>query len=167
MTSPNKEPSKRLFVGSIPYRFTEGQLLELFVPYGRVISLKIMHTPWGKSRGLGFVEYDSLESAIEAKTKMHNYKLGDMSIIVDYAQTDPALTPEGQERHQQAVARHPQKFNKFEQKSPTSSSFVPKARPVRKALSPANFEHQRQSVFDSRTHHAGIGKKFASRTKKK
>ncbi|MCX6726377.1 MAG: RNA-binding protein [Candidatus Shapirobacteria bacterium] len=166
MTSPIKTPSKRLFVGSIPYRFTEGQLLELFVPFGRVISLKIMHTPWGKSRGLGFVEYDTLDSAIEAKTKMHNYLLGDLSIIVDYAQEDPAKTPEGLARHDEAVARHPQKFKKYEPKIISKAS-IPRTRPVRPALTPANFEHQRQSVFDSRTHHAGIGKKFALRSRQK
>ena len=65
----NRPVSKRLFVGSIPFRFTEGELLSLFVPFGKVISLKIMHNRWGKSRGLGFVEFENLDSAIAAKEK--------------------------------------------------------------------------------------------------
>ena len=31
----NRPVSKRLFVGSIPFRFTEGELLSLFVPFGK------------------------------------------------------------------------------------------------------------------------------------
>jgi RNA recognition motif-containing protein len=168
-------PTKRLFVGSLPYSMTEGQLLELFVQFGRIVSLKIMHTPWGKSRGLGFVEFETLDQAIEAKTKMHNYALTDRSIIVDYAQEDPAKTREGQERHQQAVARRPQKFQSFEPTAhlPHPDSDQKDSRPPHKeykhsfSKSPENFEHKRQSVYDAKHHHAGVGKKFASRRKSK
>lgn len=161
-------PTKRLFVGSLPYSMTEGQLLELFVPFGRIISLKIMHTPWGKSRGLGFVEFETLDQAVEAKTKMHNYALQDRSIIVDYAQVDPAKTREGQERHQQAVARRPEKFKSFEPdiNLPHPDSDQKKYKHSF-SKSPENFEHQRQSIYDARHHHASVGKKFSSRTKKK
>ena len=38
---------------------------------------------------------------------------------------------------------------------------------IKKFNSPKNFEHQRQSVFESRFHHARVGAKFASRNKKK
>ena len=103
----NKPVSKRLFVGSLPYRFTEGELLDLFIPEGKIISLRIMHNRWGKSRGMGYIEYENLDDAIRAKEKYHNFYLGDRSIIVDYAQPDPFLTPEGQARHQQALEKHP------------------------------------------------------------
>lgn len=105
----NKPVSKRLFIGSLPYRYTEGELLTLFIPYGKIISLKIMHNRWGKSRGMGYVEYENLDDAIRAKQELHNYHLMDRSIIVDYAQPDPFLTPEGQARHQEALQRHPQR----------------------------------------------------------
>ena len=85
----NKPVSKRLFVGSLPYRFTEGELLDLFIPEGKIISLRILHNRWGKSRGMGYIEYENLDDAIRAKNKYHNFYLGDRSIIVDYAQPDP------------------------------------------------------------------------------
>ncbi|MPM85015.1 hypothetical protein SDC9_132092 [bioreactor metagenome] len=107
----NKPVSKRLFIGSLPYRFTEGELLSLFIPYGKIISIRIMHTRWGKSRGLGYIEYENLDDAIKAKKELHNHKLEDRSIIVDYAQPDPFLTPEGQARHEEALSRRRQKFN--------------------------------------------------------
>ncbi len=103
----SKPVSKRLFVGSLPYRFTEGELLDIFISEGKIISLKIMHNRWGKSRGMGYVEYENLNDAIRAKEKYHNFFLGDRSIIVDYAQPDPFLTPEGQARHEQALEKHP------------------------------------------------------------
>jgi RNA recognition motif-containing protein len=105
--SENKPVSKRLFIGSLPYRFTEGELLSLFVPYGKIVAIRIMHNRWGKSRGLGYVEYENLSDAIRAKEKFHNFHLGDRSIIVDYAQPDPFLTPEGKARHEEALAKHP------------------------------------------------------------
>jgi RNA recognition motif-containing protein len=103
----NKPVSKRLFIGSLPYRFTEGELLDLFISEGKIISVRIMHNRWGKSRGMGYIEYENLNDAIRAKEKYHNFHLGDRSIIVDYAQPDPFLTPEGKARHEEALAKHP------------------------------------------------------------
>jgi len=103
----NKPVSKRLFIGSLPYRFTEGELLSLFIPYGKIISIRIMHNRWGKSRGLGYIEFENIDDAISAKNELHNHQLEDRSIIVDYAQPDPFLTPEGQARHEEALQKHP------------------------------------------------------------
>ena len=103
----NKPVSKRLFIGSLPYRFTEGELLSLFVAEGKIISVRIMHNQWGKSRGLGFVEFENIDDAIRAKEKYHNYLIGDRTIIVDYAEADPFLTEEGRARHEESLERHP------------------------------------------------------------
>jgi len=102
-----KPVSKRLFIGSLPYHFTEGELLSLFIAEGKIISVRIMHNQWGKSRGIGFVEFENLDDAIRAKTKFHNYYIGDRTIIVDYAEADPFLTAEGQARHEEALKDHP------------------------------------------------------------
>ncbi len=103
----NNPANKRLFIGSLPYRFTEGELLSLFISEGKIISLRIMHNQWGKSRGIGYIEYENLDDAIHAKEKYHNYRIGDRTIIVDYAQPDPFLTPEGKARHEEALQKHP------------------------------------------------------------
>lgn len=106
--SENKPVSKRLFIGSLPYRFTEGELLSLFIPEGKIISVRIMHNKWGKSRGLGYVEFENIDDAVRAKQKFHNYRIDeDRTIIVDYAAPDPFLTPEGQARHEEALEKHP------------------------------------------------------------
>ncbi|MFA6007345.1 MAG: RNA-binding protein [Candidatus Shapirobacteria bacterium] len=165
-------PNKRLFIGSLPYRFTEGELLDLFVPFGKIISLKIMHNRWGKSRGMGFIEFDTLESAVAAKEKMSRYKLGDLAIIVDYAEPDPFLTPEGQANYEAGQLRHPKKqivsvprshFNE-DKKAPETEL---KEKRIRDFNIAHKFEHQRKSVFESRFHHAKTGAKFAARNKNK
>lgn len=164
-----KDPNKRLFIGSLPYRFTEGELLDLFVPFGKIVSLKIMHNRWGKSRGMGFVEFETLSEAIAAKEKMHRYKLGELAIIVDYAEPDPFLTPEGQANYAAGQLRHPKKqiFSRPPIRQEKVEKISPGEERIKKFNSPKNFEHQRQSVFESRFHHARIGAKFASRNKKK
>jgi RNA recognition motif-containing protein len=81
----NKPVSKRLFIGSLPYRFTEGELLSIFITEGKIVSIKIVNNRWGRSRGMAYVEYENLDDAIRAKEKYHNYYLVDRTIIVDYA----------------------------------------------------------------------------------
>lgn len=163
MTSPNK----RLFVGSIPYRLTEGELLSLFVQFGRIMAVSIIKSRWGKSRGMGYVEFDNVESAIAAKNAMHNYMLEDRTIIVDYSKPDPFNTPEGQARHEEALKRRP----KNPQNHDPSKIAPPQVRP-KKTFSKFNkkaeySEHSRQSIYDQRAHGSRVGAKFAKRNKKK
>ncbi len=164
-------PSPRLFVGSLPYKFTESDLLSLFIAEGKIISIKIIHNRWGRSRGMGYVEYEDLQDAIRAKQKFHGYKMEDRTIIVDFAQPDPFKTPEGQQRHQEAMDRKLSKHKKFAPKntshnsvkkeSPVESFSVPLVRGVRKG------QKIRQSVFNSRAFGSKVGSKFASRNKKR
>lgn len=174
---PPKPVNKRLFVGGLPYKFTEGQLLDLFVPFGRIISLKIIRNQWGKSRGIGYIEFDVDTSAIDAKKALHNHHVTpERTIIVDYADPDPFNTPEGQARHLEAL----QKKSKF------SPDMVPvfhpdadrsriiakphfkKSKTIEKPLIPPNRgKHLRQSVFLSRYHGSKVGAKFAAKTRAK
>lgn len=140
---------------------SEGELLTLFVPFGRIVSLRIMRNRWGRSRGLGFVEYDTLESAVAAKDKMHGHKLEDRSIIVDYAEPDPLNTPEGQARHEEKLAR-------IQAKKHAPSGRMNLDQPFSSApASKRTGERLRQSVYDQRQHHSQVGAKFAARNKKK
>lgn len=88
MTSKNNPC--RLFVNGLPYKFREGQLLSLFVTCGKVIDVRIIQNHWGRSRGMGYVEFDNPASASAAKQKFHNYKIApDRHLIVDYARPAP------------------------------------------------------------------------------
>ncbi len=137
--SNSNPPNKRLFIGGVPYKFREGQLLTLFVQYGKVIDVRIIYNKWGRSRGLAYIEFENLKDALVAQKNLHNYQLDpDRHLIVDFAKPDPFLTPEGKARHLEAE----QKRKKFT-------------------------GHLRQSVFDSRHYHSSVGAKFAQKTRKK
>lgn len=174
----SKEPSKRLFIGALPFKYTEGELVTLFAPFGRITALRIMHNQWGKSRGMGFVEYDELQSAINAKHELHNYAVEpERTIIVDFAEPDPYLTPEGAARHIAAQANKKKKpvvsdtYQPFEAlpkkkyTAPKPVSASNEEKPVFHGKS--YFEHQRPTVFKSRAFHAKVGAKFSSRTRSK
>lgn len=168
MSKVSKTPNSRLFIGGLPYRFTEGELLALFAPFGRVISLKIMHTPWGKSRGIGFIEFDNLNSATDAKVALHNHKVAeDRTIIVDYADPDPMTTPEGQQRHLTAVTNNPKKFKNFADAPRPRNQNRPQTPSRPNSRKPSRPVDSRQSVYDQRTHHSHVGSKFARRNKRK
>ena len=147
MTSMS-QPNKRLFVSGLPYNFTEGQLLRLFVEFGRVVDARIIISRWGKSRGMGYVEFTDVKDAQRAKEAMHNKSISeDRSIIVDYAKTDPLSTEEGKKNFEDAQKRKPGRKDK---------------RDFSKA-----WGHVRESVFKQRKFGAKVGKKFARKCKKK
>lgn len=76
---------KKLFVGGLPWSFTDEQLAELFAPYGEVISAKIAtERGTGRSRGFGFVEMED-EAAEAAKAALDGQEAGGRSIKVDFA----------------------------------------------------------------------------------
>ena len=158
----------RLFVGSLPYNLTEGQLLELFAPYGRIVSLMIIRR-FGKSKGTGFVEFDDPDSALKAKNDLNGHFIFDRTIIVDFAKPDPLNTPEGLARHQQSLSRRQHSDNpataglKFS--SPRHNSKYGGKLPG-KVKSRSGFQHVRQSVYDSRRFGARVGAKFSRRAKK-
>ncbi|MEI8067637.1 MAG: RNA-binding protein [Candidatus Shapirobacteria bacterium] len=101
--STTKAISKRLFVGSLPYDTTEGDLLTLFITEGKVISIKIIKNRWNRSRGMAYVEYENESDAVKAKTKYHGRRIDERTIIVDYAEPDPYETEEGRQRHEEAL----------------------------------------------------------------
>lgn len=163
MTSNNK-PNKRLFIGSLPYKFTEGELLSLFITEGKIIAVRIIHNQWGKSRGMGYVEFENENDAIRAKEKFHNFRLGDRSIIVDYAQPDPFLTEEGRQRHEEALEKRQKRFRPRASQTPENQQ---SKTPIFKKFDKAKSKHVRQTVFDSRHFGSRVGSKFAKKTKKK
>ena len=101
-------------MGSLPYRYTEGELLSLFIQYGKIVAVRIVKNRWGKSRGMGYVEFEDIDCAVNAKNRLHNHFLEDgRTIIVDFAQPDPFETPEGKQRHVEAQEAKPVAKRRF------------------------------------------------------
>ncbi|MBI4051672.1 MAG: RNA-binding protein, partial [Elusimicrobia bacterium] len=77
---------KRLYVGSLPFDVTEDQLHELFVPYGQIVSTKLITDKYsGQSKGFGFVEMSSDAEAQAAIQKLNGTTVGTRQIIVNEA----------------------------------------------------------------------------------
>lgn len=56
----------RLYVGSVSFQLTETDLRAIFEPFGAIASLQLQRDVTGRSRGYGFVEFTSHESAKKA-----------------------------------------------------------------------------------------------------
>ncbi|KAI1316116.1 hypothetical protein EDD11_010430 [Mortierella claussenii] len=83
--------SKVVFVGNIPYEQTEEQLIEIFSEVGPVVSFRLVfERDTGKPRGYGFCEFQDERTAASAVRNLNGREIGNRSLKVDYAETDPA-----------------------------------------------------------------------------
>jgi RNA recognition motif-containing protein len=78
--------STKLFVGSLPWSVDDQKLQEAFEEHGEVVSAKVIKDrETGRSRGFGFVEMASQDSANSAITALNNAELGGRNIVVNVA----------------------------------------------------------------------------------
>ncbi len=76
----------KLFVGSLPYAATDGELKEHFSSAGTVVSANIiMDKMTGRSKGFGFVEMSTDEEAQSAIDMFHEKDFGGRTIVVSIA----------------------------------------------------------------------------------
>jgi RNA recognition motif-containing protein len=82
---------KKLFVGNLAWRATEEELKQLFESAGgQVLSVKIVVDQYtGKSKGFGFVEMDSEESAQNAIRELNDKPYQERPLRVSLAQERP------------------------------------------------------------------------------
>ncbi|XP_075523788.1 glycine-rich RNA-binding protein 2, mitochondrial-like [Primulina tabacum] len=79
--------STRLFIGGLSYGTDDQSLRDAFSSFGDVIDAKVItDRDTGKSRGFGFVNYSSDESANSAVSAMDGQQLNGRNIRVSYAQ---------------------------------------------------------------------------------
>jgi len=78
--------SVTLYVGNISYSMKEEELRKAFGQYGEVVSVKIIiDKRSGKSKGYGFVEMVSVESADEALKNINGKELAGRNVKVNKA----------------------------------------------------------------------------------
>ena len=77
---------KKLYVGNLPYKTTEGELEDLFGSVGAVDSVRIINDrETGRPRGFGFVEMASDDEAEKAIEKFNEYELDGRALTVNEA----------------------------------------------------------------------------------
>lgn len=74
-TASNKGPDgANLFIFHIPNHFSNLDMYNLFIPYGQLLSVRIMvEKDTGRSRGFGFVSYDSPDAAALAIKELNGF----------------------------------------------------------------------------------------------
>lgn len=78
--------SKKIYVGNLSYNVTEEALKEVFAPHGEVASAKIItDAATGRSKGFGFVEMTSDESADKAIASLNGTTFMDRTLNVSEA----------------------------------------------------------------------------------
>lgn len=85
------EPTRALWLGSIPSSTTVTTLQEMFKPHGTVLSARVL-----THKNCGFVNFEHLESAISAKTMMNGKEIfpGAGPVRINYAKPpSPSGTP--------------------------------------------------------------------------
>lgn len=78
---------KKLYVGNLPYTATEEELRSLFEEHGRTASVAvIMDRETGRSRGFGFVEFETEDGARAAQQALDGRDMGGRPLRVNEAQ---------------------------------------------------------------------------------
>ena len=76
----------RLYVGNLPYTITKARLEEVFSPFGALTECSVISDKFsGRSKGFGFVEFESDDSAKQAIEKLNGTDLDGRNIIVNAA----------------------------------------------------------------------------------
>jgi RNA recognition motif-containing protein len=82
---------RRLYVGNLPYKATDEDLMTLFSTVGSVASARVMRDmATGRARGFGFVEMTTDEAAQKAIEQLHQHEMEGRAIVVNEAQPKPA-----------------------------------------------------------------------------
>jgi len=84
----------KLYVGNLPYSYSDGDMERTFSAFGSVTSAKvIMDRDSGRSKGFGFVEMSSADEASAAIDGMHGQDVGGRDMVVNAAKPMEARPP--------------------------------------------------------------------------
>jgi RNA recognition motif-containing protein len=73
-----------IYVGNLPYKIRDNQLMGLFQPYGEVSSARvIIEKESGRSKGFGFVEMPNDEEANAAIKELNGSLVDGRNIVVN------------------------------------------------------------------------------------
>ncbi len=80
-----------LYVGNLPWRATEDDLVSLFGGFGRILDVRIIQDPaTGRSRGYGFVEFDLSGQLTKAVSTLNGRDFLGRPLMVSLARPKPA-----------------------------------------------------------------------------
>ncbi|PSK34641.1 hypothetical protein C7M61_005001 [Candidozyma pseudohaemuli] len=85
--------SKTVFIASIPFDYTEEQVLEIARSVGPVIDIKLLFdSSTGKSKGNAYIRYGDSETALSAVRNLNNMNVGNRYLRCTLASDEDALS---------------------------------------------------------------------------
>ena len=79
-----------IYVGNLPYKMTDGELQDIFAPYGQVAAARVVTDRMtGRSKGFGFVEMPNAEEANAAIAAVNGRELDGRAMRVNESQPKP------------------------------------------------------------------------------
>lgn len=88
--------STSVYIGNIPFDYTEEQVLEIAKSVGPVNDLKLLFDPLtGKSRGYAFIKYPDHETAASAVRNLNNLSIGNRNIKCSFANNNYTFSDKG------------------------------------------------------------------------
>lgn len=98
-----------IFIGSIPFKYKEKDLIELFSPFGEVVSVKIIiDKATRQNKGYGFVEMKDRKEGFKAVNTLNGTELEGRQIQV----TEAKKNKDGEKTHQKPRDWHKPKKKK-------------------------------------------------------
>jgi len=95
---PQEIVSPKLYVGNLAYEASESDLFDLFSKVGAVKNVEVaMDRHANRSKGFGFVEMETLETAKEAAEKLNRTDFMGRQIVVSGAKIDKRPTQSSRE----------------------------------------------------------------------
>ncbi len=86
----------KLYVGNLSYRLTDAELEDAFAAFGNVLSAKIiMERETNRSKGFGFVEFESKEEGEQAIEGLNGKDLAGRTVVVNEARPPKPRTNNG------------------------------------------------------------------------
>jgi hypothetical protein len=145
-TASNKGPDgANLFIFHIPNHFTNLDMYQLFSPYGNLLSVRIMvEKDTGRSRGFGFVSYDSPESAATAIKELNGFAVGNKRLKVQHKQIRPRDLQD-RDSPQDSFGMGPNNDGDF-QRSPFPSSLPPSGALANNNMWPDSSRHTEEGT---------------------
>ena len=137
-----KLEENNLYISNLSYSTKDGDLEKIFQQYGRITHCKIIRDhSTAKSRGFGFVTFDSVADAEKAKDALDNTEIDDRKIRIEKARRsgDRKSSPR-RDRSSPRRDRSPRRSPRRDRRSPRRSyrSDRYKSSPRRSSRSPRN-----------------------------
>lgn len=82
-------PNPKLFIGGLAWAATDQDLEAAFSPFGKVVSANVVRfQDTGKSKGFGFVEFETTEEAENAKKEIDGKEIAGRTVSVHFARPE-------------------------------------------------------------------------------